>query len=73
MAVEAAVESISKQAKKVSGTDDLRKVATVSANWNTDIGDGIEWSNAQEYPGYIKWTAMAYHMMINEVIYSLTH
>jgi hypothetical protein len=42
-------------------------------NWNTDMGDGVEWSNAEEYPGYIKWTAQAYQMMINEVIYSLTH
>jgi chaperonin GroEL len=40
-AVEAAVASIKAQAKKVSGTDDLRKVATVSANWNTDIGNLI--------------------------------
>ncbi len=41
LAVEAALESIAKQAKKVSGTDDLRKVATVSANWSTDIGELI--------------------------------
>ncbi|MGE3273818.1 MAG: DUF4159 domain-containing protein [Vicinamibacterales bacterium] len=45
----------------------------VLINWNTDMGDGVEWSNAEEYPGYIKWTAMAYQMMINEVIYTLTH
>jgi hypothetical protein len=45
----------------------------VLINWNTDMGDGVEWSNAEEYPGYVKWTAMAYQMMINEVIYSLTH
>ncbi len=45
----------------------------VLINWNTDMGDGVEWSNAEEYPGYIKWTATAYQMMINEVIYSLTH
>jgi len=38
LAVEAAVGSIKKQARKVKGTDDLRKVATVSANWNEDIG-----------------------------------
>lgn len=38
LAVEAAVESIKKQARNVKGTDDLRKVATVSANWNEDIG-----------------------------------
>jgi hypothetical protein len=45
----------------------------VLINWNTDMGDGWEWSNAQEYPGYIKYTAEAYRMMINEVVYSLTH
>lgn len=42
-------------------------------NWNTDMGDGWEWSNAQEYPNYIKYTAEAYRMMINEIIYTLTH
>jgi hypothetical protein len=45
----------------------------VLINWNTDMGDGVEWSNAEDYPGYIKWTAMAYQMLINEVIYTLTH
>ena len=45
----------------------------VLINWNTDMGDGVEWSNAREYQGYIKWTAQAYQMLINEVIYSLTH
>ncbi len=45
----------------------------VLINWNTDMADGVEWSNAQEYQGYIKWTAQAYQMLINEVIYSLTH
>lgn len=45
----------------------------VLINWNTDMGDGVEWSNAEEYQGYIKWTAQAYQMLINEVIYSLTH
>jgi len=42
-------------------------------NWNTDMGDGWEWSNAEEYPGYIKFTAMAYRMGINEIVYALTH
>jgi hypothetical protein len=42
-------------------------------NWNTDMGDGWEWSNALEYPGYIKYTAMAYRMGINEIVYALTH
>ncbi|MDP6546756.1 MAG: chaperonin GroEL [Phycisphaerae bacterium] len=38
IAVAAAVESIASQSKKVRDNDDLRKVATVSANWNEDIG-----------------------------------
>jgi hypothetical protein len=45
----------------------------VLINWNTDMGDGWEWSNAEDYPGYIKFTADAYRMGINEVVYSLTH
>ena len=47
--------------------------AMVLINWNTDMGDGWEWSNAAEFPGYIKFTAQAYRMQINEIIYSLTH
>jgi hypothetical protein len=42
-------------------------------NWNTDMGDGWEWSNVEEFPGYIKYTAMAYRMGINEIVYALTH
>jgi hypothetical protein len=53
-------------------TDD-RGRAMVLINWNTDMGDGWEWSNAEEYPGYVKWTAEAYRMQINEIVYSLTH
>ena len=41
LAVSAAVDSIADQAKPIKGNEDLRKVATVSANWNTDIGDLI--------------------------------
>jgi hypothetical protein len=47
--------------------------AMVLINWNTDMGDGWEWSIAAEYPGYVKYTAQAYRMEINEIIYSLTH
>jgi len=47
--------------------------AMVLINWNTDMGDGWEWSNAADYPGYVKYTAHAYRMQINEIIYSLTH
>jgi hypothetical protein len=42
-------------------------------NWNTDMGDGWEWSNAEDYPGYVKYTALAYRMAINEITYALTH
>ena len=52
---------------------DDRGRAMVLINWNTDMGDGMEWSNATEYPGYAPHTADAYRMMINEIIYSLTH
>jgi len=39
--VEAAVEAIKAQAKKVTGKDDLRKVATISANSDAEIGELI--------------------------------
>jgi hypothetical protein len=42
-------------------------------NWNTDMGDGWEWSNAVDFPDYVKYTALAYRMGINEIMYSLTH
>jgi hypothetical protein len=42
-------------------------------NWNTDMGDGWEWSNVDEFPDYIKYTAQSYRMMINEIVYALTH
>lgn len=51
--------------------DDGRPMMLI--NWNTDMGDGWEWSNAEEYPGYIKFTHEAYRMMINEIVYTLTH
>jgi hypothetical protein len=45
----------------------------VFINWNTDMGDGWEWSNAEDYPGYVKYTGLAYRMGINEIVYALTH
>jgi chaperonin GroEL len=39
--VEAAVDAIKAQARKVSGTEDLKNVATVSANWDRQIGELI--------------------------------
>ncbi|HUT60142.1 MAG TPA: chaperonin GroEL [Phycisphaerae bacterium] len=41
MATEAVVDSIAKQATPVKGNEDLRKVATVSANWNAEVGGMI--------------------------------
>ncbi len=41
MAVAAGVKSIAQQSRSVKGSDDLRKVATVSANWDTKIGQMI--------------------------------
>jgi chaperonin GroEL len=41
LAVAAAVESIAQQARKVRSNDDLRNVATVSSNWDSDIGSLI--------------------------------
>jgi hypothetical protein len=45
----------------------------VFINFNTDMGDGVEWSNSTEYPGYVKHSADAYRMYINEIMYALTH
>jgi hypothetical protein len=58
---------------KLSAIEDDDGRAMVLINWNTDMGDGWEWSNAAEFPGYVKYTAQAYRMQINEIIYSLTH
>jgi hypothetical protein len=45
----------------------------VFINFNTDMGDGVEWSNSQAYPGYVKHSADAYRVYINEIMYALTH
>ena len=55
------------------GIEDDAGRAMVLINWNVDMGDGWEWSNAAEYPGYGRVTAQAYRMQINEIVYSLTH
>jgi hypothetical protein len=58
---------------KLRAVLDDRGRPMVLINWNTDMGDGWEWSNAEEYPGYITHTADAYRIMINQVVYALTH
>ena len=52
---------------------DDRQRPMVFINFNTDMGDGVEWSNSQEYPGYVKHSADAYRVYINEIMYALTH
>ncbi|MDP1570290.1 MAG: DUF4159 domain-containing protein [Vicinamibacterales bacterium] len=47
--------------------------AMMLINFNTDMGDGWEWSNAADYPGYLRFTAESYQMMINQIVYTLTH
>ena len=59
--------------RELRAIEDDNGRAMVLINWNTDMGDGWEWSNAADYPGYVKFTAQAYRMQINEIIYSLTH
>ena len=51
--------------------DDGRAMALI--NFNTDMGDGWEWSNAEQYPTYVQYTAQSYRMFINEIVYALTH
>jgi len=40
-AVEAAVKELAKNSKKVSSSEEIRQVATVSANWDAEIGNII--------------------------------
>ncbi len=40
-AVEAAVDKLARDSKKVSNREEVKQVATVSANWDTEIGDII--------------------------------
>lgn len=39
--------------------------------WNTDTGDGLEWENESFYPA--RYTVYAYQLMINIVVFALTH
>ena len=57
----------------LSAIHDDRGRAMVLFNFNTDMGDGWEWSNAEDYPGYLQYTTQAYQIMINQIVYALTH
>lgn len=57
----------------LSAINDDQGRAMVLFNFNTDMGDGWEWSNAEAYPGYLQHTTRAYQIMINQIVYALTH
>ena len=43
----------------------------VAINFNMDLGDAWEWADLPAYPE--KWTAMAYRLGINQILYAMTH
>lgn len=43
----------------------------VAINFNVDLGDAWEWADLPQYPEH--WTAMAYRLGINQVLYAMTH
>lgn len=55
----------------VRGVRDAKGRLLVVANWNTDLGDGWEWAESEEYP--LRFSTYAYQMGTNIVVYSMTH
>src|SRR5262249_22692529 len=47
--------------------------AMVLITCTVDMSEGWEWSKSTDYPAYVKYSAEASRMEINEIIYSLTH
>lgn len=43
----------------------------VVINWNTDICDALEWADLPGYP--TKYSTYAYQMVINSIIYAMSH
>jgi hypothetical protein len=43
----------------------------VAINFNMDLGDAWEWADLPAYPE--KWTALAYRLGINQILYAMTH
>ena len=50
--------------------DDKGRLMIV-ANFNMDLGDAWEWADLPQYPE--PWTAMAYRLGLNQIIYAMTH
>jgi hypothetical protein len=53
------------------GIFDERGRLMVLINWNTDLGDAWEWADDPEYP--LKYSAFAYEMGVNAILYAMSH
>ncbi len=50
--------------------DDQGRVM-VAINWNTDLGDALEWAEDSRYP--LDYSSFASRLFLNHIIYALTH
>lgn len=50
--------------------DDKQRIM-VMINFNVDLGDAWEWADLAQYPE--EWTAYAYRLGVNYIVYSMTH
>jgi len=50
--------------------DDNNRIM-VMINYNVDLGDAWEWADLPQYPE--EWTAYAYRLGVNYIVYSMTH
>jgi hypothetical protein len=53
------------------GIFDDRGRLMVAINWNTDLGDALEWAEDAAYP--LEFSAFASRLFMNHIIYSMTH
>jgi hypothetical protein len=56
---------------KVFAIVDGRGRINVLMAWNTDLGDGLEWADDPEYPS--KYSAYAFKLVMNLIVYATTH
>jgi hypothetical protein len=50
--------------------DERGRISILMA-WNTDLGDGLEWADDPDYPGY--YSAYAFRFVTNVIVYAMTH
>jgi hypothetical protein len=53
------------------GIFDERGRLMMLINWNTDLGDAWEWADDPEYP--VKYSAFAYQLGVNAILYAMSH